>query len=346
MTIAQPTTLISGGNRTLTNSIATTGGVLTLDGPVYLSNNGTATTLTVAGAGNTVVSGVISNSNALGGNGSLTKTGNGRLSLTNTNTYTGTTTQFGTSTQGVIAASANDALGTGPVVLAFNSGATTGQLQLAGNISLGNREISTTGLGSDGTVNGMIRSVFGSNVISGNLSLSSGGGDSTYRADAGSTLTVNGFVGAVAGSLRNANLVGDGNFVFNGEIRDSNNAIPLPGDKINLNSGTSGTTTLNAVNTYTGTTSVTNGVLRTTLNNALPSTTGVVVNAGNATAILDLNGNSNTIGSLTFGGTSGVATSVNRVDTGAGVLTLGGNVSVNPTGSFATAPSIKSSEPT
>lgn len=340
LTIAQATTLISGGNRTVTNSIATTGGVLTLDGPVYLSSNGTATTLTVAGTGNTVISGVVSNSNALGGNGSLTKTGNGRLSLTNTNNYTGTTTQFGSGTQGVIAASATDALGTGPVILAFNTGATTGQLQLDGNITLGNREISTTGLGSDGNVNGIIRSVFGSNVISGNLSLNSGGGDSTYRADAGSTLNINGFVGSVSGTLRNANLVGDGDFIFNGEIRDSNNAIPLVGDKINLNSSTTGTTTLSAVNTYTGTTTVTNGVLRTTLNNALPSTTAVIVNAGNATAILDLNGNSNTLVSLTFGGASGVATSVNQVDTGAGVLTLAGNVSVNPTGNFATAPSI------
>jgi autotransporter-associated beta strand protein len=81
----------SGGNRTLTNS---NGGGLTMSGPVFLANdNATARTLTIAGSGDTEISGNIANNNAGNTTASgLTKNGNGTLTLSGaSNTYTGAT---------------------------------------------------------------------------------------------------------------------------------------------------------------------------------------------------------------------------------------------------------------
>ena len=84
----------SGGNRSLTNNL-TGGSQVTLSGPVFLSNDATGRTLTIAGTGPTVISGVIANSATVGaaaGNLTLNATGAGLLRLTGDNTYTGTTT--------------------------------------------------------------------------------------------------------------------------------------------------------------------------------------------------------------------------------------------------------------
>lgn len=62
-------------------------------------------------------------------------------------------------------------------------------------------------------------------------------------------------------------------------------------------SGT-GTTILGGANTYTGTTTVSNGVLRLANANALPSTTLLQMNAGASVPVLDLNGNNSTVGAL------------------------------------------------
>ncbi|MCX6996835.1 MAG: autotransporter-associated beta strand repeat-containing protein, partial [Kiritimatiellaeota bacterium] len=83
----------SGGDRTLTSSI-TGGNTLTLAGNVYLSEiTGTGRTLTLAGAGNTTISGAIANFNGGAGTaGGLTITNTGLTILSGANTYTGVTT--------------------------------------------------------------------------------------------------------------------------------------------------------------------------------------------------------------------------------------------------------------
>lgn len=81
----------SGGNRTLTNNNSAG---LTLSGAAFLANdNVTARTLTLAGSGNTTISGAIANNNA--GNtvaSALTVTNTGTTTLSGANTYTGVTT--------------------------------------------------------------------------------------------------------------------------------------------------------------------------------------------------------------------------------------------------------------
>ena len=228
----------------------------------------------------------------------ITKAGAGVLVLSNVNTYTGATTisPGASASLGVIRATASNAFGTGAVTSVFTTGATTGQIQLSGGITLGNSSFTTSGLGSDGTSSGVIRSVSGANIISGAINMTGGGGASTYRADTGASLTVNGNVGGIgAQTARIVNLVGGGDFVFNGIIRNSNDATA---STVGVNSANTGTTTLNGTNTYTLATTV--GVGSTLIAGSTQA-----FGVGSPTTVdgtLRLAGFSNSVGSLAGAG--------------------------------------------
>jgi len=100
-------------------------GTLTLGGSI--TNAGFLTT--IAGSGNTLISGV------LGGTGGLSKTGTGTLTLSNVNTYTGTTS---IAPGGTLSISQDSNLGTAP------GSATAGSLIIDGNATNGNGVLSTT----------------------------------------------------------------------------------------------------------------------------------------------------------------------------------------------------------
>jgi len=90
----------SGTNRTLTSNIAPASGTFTLAGNIYLSEDpNTSRTLTLAGTGNTVISGTIANNSTLSGSaGSLTITNTGTTTLTGQSVFTGAFSQTGAGT--------------------------------------------------------------------------------------------------------------------------------------------------------------------------------------------------------------------------------------------------------
>lgn len=308
--------LTGAGTLTLGGNVTTVAGSTTSSAVIAgnLALGAATRTFTVADSTSTLVDldvqAVVSGT-AVG----ITKAGAGVLQLSNTNTYTGTTTISPTSGQslGVIAATANDALGTGPVTAVFGSGALTGQIVLSGGITVGNSSFTTSGPGSDGTSSGIIRSLSGANTISGNINMTGGGGASTYRADTSASLTFNGNVGGVGGNtLRIVNLVGGGDFFFNGTIRNTNDASA---STVGINSANTGTTTLNGTNTYTLATTVGAG---STLIAGSTQAFGVG-SAATVDGTLRLAGFNNSLGSIAGAGT------IENANAGNVTLTVGGD---------------------
>ena len=137
----------SAANRTLSvsNSSQTT-----LAGGIFLSElTGTGRTLTIDGAGNVAVSGVVSNFNGSGSTGGLTYNGSGTLALSNANTFTGVMTVNGSGGLGSVRldnslAAQNATVSVGlSNALKFGTGitaATVGGLSGSGNLSLVNTD--------------------------------------------------------------------------------------------------------------------------------------------------------------------------------------------------------------
>jgi autotransporter-associated beta strand protein len=119
------------GNRTVTNSAS---GTLTLSN-INLSNSTTSRTLTLAGAGEIVISGVIANG---GGStaGRITKTGAGRLILQGHSTYTGITT-VSAGTLLVNGSLANTLTTVGAAATVGGDGAFNSGLTIHGELSVG-----------------------------------------------------------------------------------------------------------------------------------------------------------------------------------------------------------------
>ena len=112
---------------TVTNSKAAATNNLTLAGGISTTQTGTKT-LTVAGTGITNISGAITNGS---GTVALAKTGAHVLTLSGASSYSGGTTL----TTGIISATNNTALGSGPVTIGNTAG---NQLQLANGLTVGN----------------------------------------------------------------------------------------------------------------------------------------------------------------------------------------------------------------
>jgi fibronectin-binding autotransporter adhesin len=227
--------------------------------------------------------------NVISGTGGLTQLGAGTLTLTGANTYSGLTTIA----SGTLLATNNSALGSsagGTVV------ETTGTLALQGEVTLAD---AITLNGSGFVSLGALRNISGPNILTGPITLASA---STIHSDAG-TVQINGTVDN-GGHLLTVSGLGDVHFV---------RAISGAGG---LTKTGSGQTRISGVNTYSGTTTVTNGRLVAEGGAAIADSGAVVVNGG--TFALRA---SETIGSLS--GTRGTV----RSDTSSGVITLtvGGN---------------------
>lgn len=140
------TWLNNTGSRTLT--VDSTGGV-ELAGQVDLSEHATTgRTLTVNGSGNVIISGSVTNGVGTG-NSALTYSGTGRLTLSNANTYGGTTRV--SSGMLVVSNTLGSATGTGSVIVdaagtLAGSGSISGSVTLFGRLSPGNVDATGNGL--------------------------------------------------------------------------------------------------------------------------------------------------------------------------------------------------------
>ncbi len=207
-------------------------------------------------------------------------------------------------TDGVLKISNGSALGSGTLTIGDASGnILTGRFEVSNNISVSapiifyGRSTSTT----DG-----IRSVSGSNTLTGTIALGTGGGIGYIQSESGSTLTL-GTTGSTAitthssaPSGRTVVLQGAGTGIVAGKIANLDGTKTMAVTK----NGT-GTWTLSDANSYTGSTIVNQGILTVDTTGTLGATTGsLVVGNNNTTAaatntILNLSTTADTVkGSL------------------------------------------------
>ncbi len=321
LAVAAGATLDLAGN---SNSVAGLSGA----GTVLLG----AGTLTAGGAADTGFSGVIS------GAGGFTKAGAGNLTLSGTNSYTGTTAiNAGTLTLATATAISDTAAVTvaSGGTLALGANKTIGSLGGAGNVALATRTL-TIGSGSftgvmsgagaltkagAGTLTlGGVNTYTGATTISGGtLAIGAGGSiaassgvnltaaDATLDIQAGSQ-TIGGLTG-VAGSkvvLGNSTLTAGGtaSTSFAGVISGAGG----------LTKAGSGTLTLSGANTYAGATTVTAGILRSGATNAF-GPGALVVQSG---ARADLANFAQTVASISGAGS---------ITLGSATLTIGNSTS-------------------
>ncbi|MGZ8174976.1 DUF4347 domain-containing protein, partial [Methylobacter sp.] len=284
--------MLAAGTITLDGGTLATIGVtgLAIDNAIVLAAGGGTVNISGASLSNTL-SGIIS------GNGTLTKTAGGTLTLSGNNTYTGATTvSLGT----LIAGHAN-ALGTTAGSTSVASGAT---LQLANGITLTeNLSINGTGASSAGALT--VTSA-GTATVSGAVTMTA---DSTIALATGTNLTVSGVVsGGFALTKGGAGtLTLSGTNTHSGAVTVSAGGLTLQGgssigDSSAVMVGSGATLTLNGGN----------------------ETIGSLAGAGNVVLSYKLTaGGDNT--STTFSGVISSTNTSGLTKTGTGTLTLSGS---------------------
>ncbi|MDW8036855.1 MAG: autotransporter-associated beta strand repeat-containing protein, partial [Thermoguttaceae bacterium] len=288
------------GNRVVGGS--STQSTLTLNIPA-------ATTYTFGG----VLGGTGTNENNL----ALTKTGDGTLVLSGTNTYTGTTSV----NQGVLQitnASALGASGSGQGTTVANYAS----VEVRGDITV-NEPISLTGGGHPQVTPwyGALRSIDGNPTWAGPITIT-GGTRIGVRTSGTFTIT-----GGITGS---GNLLLCGN--ASGTIHITNNPINIGTSSLVACDAT--TTLLGVAGTWGDTTISYGGTLKLGVDDAMPSSTVVYIGSDDTNGTFDLNGRMQTIGGLQ----ASVSTATRKVtNSGASASTL----TINNTSNYAYAGTIE-----
>ena len=275
----------AGGSNTLTNSIAPATGTLTLGGSVYLSDQaGIARTLTIAGVGNTNITGAISNYKSYSAvANALTIASTGTTSLAAANTYTGATTVNTGATLKLDAANAIS--GGGGVV---NSGLlivnNASALNGAGTINMANAA-AVFNNNTGGTLT--LSNVFGGGVNSSNPVIMGSDIVFTTMAATQSTTAFSGFAvnnnTTFAGGYqliqtndifsRNVTFKGSGNVVISGNIINRNDLSTTYLGTLTY-SGNGSLTLSGSANTFSGGVWLSSGTLDINSATALGSTVG------------------------------------------------------------------------
>jgi autotransporter-associated beta strand protein len=225
-----------------------------------------STTFTVA-RDSTLASDLTVSSSISGG--TLVKQGAGILTLSSANTYTGGTTI----NAGVLNIQNSAALSTGATTVA--SGAA---LQMQGGITVTGVALTLNGIGV--SIAGALENVSGNNTWTGAITL---GSATRINSDAG-TLTIS---GNIVGNTQNLTVGGAGNTSIGGVIGTTSGSLTKDG---------AGILTLSGANTYTGTTTISQGTVQLGASDRLANTSGVSIGAPGT---LNLNGFSQQIGALT-----------------------------------------------
>jgi len=268
LTIGSGTTLQI--NRSTGNSGTTTGDFVTtgLTGTGTITNGAAVTdrSIQVNNTTDCTFSGTLSDGGAA--KLALNKQGTATLFLTGTSTYTGQTVVGG----GILNVSHSNALGNSYNVLAVSR---NGGIQLQGDVSLPATTTFTLSNDGIGAVPYAIANVSGNNTINGQIMMTQGGGGTFIQSDSG-TLTLAGNI--TSDRARPLTLLGA-----------STGANTVSGIYSNGSSGVNtltksgpGTWTLTGTNTYTGSTTINEGILQLgdgTTDGSIASTSGVVNNA-------------------------------------------------------------------
>jgi autotransporter-associated beta strand protein len=273
-------------------------GAISVTAPVDLNTF----TLTLTGSNNGTISGVISDS------GSLVKTGTGTWTLSGANTYTGTTT-IGTA----------NGPNAGTLVLGANNALSTNAVTIYGGILDVNTR--TNSIGSLAMGGGAAGST--AQVLIGNGGLLTLGGDVTYDAannPNGALITGTGTGTLALGAASRTFNIGDSSAAAS----DLTISAIISG-AFGITKTGAGELTLSGSNTYTGTTTVSNGVLNIQNNRALGATNGGTTVASGA-ALEIQGGISVTNEALTISGTgigtNGALRNISGTNTWAGPITL------------------------
>jgi autotransporter-associated beta strand protein len=248
-------TLVRLSNSLLSSSGNVTLGSLAGGGNVSIANSGAI--LTVGGNNTTSnFSGVLS------GPISLVKTGTGIMTLSNANTYTGTTTVTG---GGVLVVSNNSALGNPSVGNTTTTVASGAALALQNNVSISGINLALAGSGV-GNFPGALTNVSGNNSFAGSIAFSPSSPSTVTLNSLGGTMTLGGPINMQVSGVAFA---GNGNTTVNGIISGTGTAA----NNI-LTQGGTGVVTLGSApgNTYTGATTINSGKLL--INNSSNSGTG------------------------------------------------------------------------
>jgi autotransporter-associated beta strand protein len=341
----------------LSNAANSFGGLQINAGQVTLQTNATVTGLSGSGGSLALSGGTLTvNASAdssfgggVSGSGNLTKSGNGVLTLSASNTYSGGTTL----SAGTLRAGNDGALGTGALSMAggtvfASDGATartvTNAITLSGNVQLGDatgtgaltlgsvnlgaatRTLTvgnTTTLGGAVTNGGLVKAGAGTLNLS-NTATSFG----ALQIDAGrvavqtnATITVLSGTGgdlSLAGGTLTVNATADSSF---GQVISGAGALAKSG---------AGTVTLAASNSYSGGTTLSAGVLRLGDNSALG--TGTLALTASSTLTSDGATARTIANAVTLGsGSANVTSTFGEATTGAGALTLSGPVTLGGT---------------